>query len=138
MSLPTSYLQNRKQFVSVLGEISESLPVIYGVPQESCLGSLVFLIYTNDLGKISKSCEIILFADDTNIFVSTGTQELAFKTAQKILNIISNYMNCITCKTENAEKLNKFVLKSSDNKLTWQLQPHLSSLVKNCLAAQED
>ena len=135
----------------------------------SCLGPLLFLIYINDLGKISNSCEIILFADDTNIFVSGGTQELAFTTAQEILNTISNYMNCNklhvnlkkycymyfnnTCKTENAEKLNNFVLKISntflpqvehtkfrgviiDNKLTWQ--PHLSSLVKNCPAAQED
>ena len=64
----TSYLQNRKQCVSVLGEFSESLPVIYGVPQRSCLGPLLFLIYINDLGKISKSSEIILFADDTNFF----------------------------------------------------------------------
>ena len=85
-----------------------------------------FKINPNDLGKISKSCEIILFADDTNIFVSAGTQELAFATAQEVLNIISNYMNCNklhvnlekscymyfnnTRKTENTEKLNKFVL----------------------------
>ena len=161
LSLLTSYLQNRKQCVSVLGETSESLHVIYGVPQGSCLGPLLFLIYINDLGKISKSCEIILFADDTNTFVSAGTQELAFATAQEVLNIISNYMNCNklhvnlekscytyfnnTCKTENTERLNKFVLNISnttlpqventkflgviiDDKLTWQ--PHLISLVK--------
>ena len=89
MSLLTSYLQNRKQCLLVLGEISESLPDIYGVPQGSCLGPLNFLIYINDLGKISKSCEIILFADDINIFVSGETQELAFTTAQEILNTIS-------------------------------------------------
>ena len=69
LSLLTSYLQNRQQCVSVLGKTSESLPVIYGVPQGSCLAPLLFLIYINDLGKISKSCVIILFADDTNIFV---------------------------------------------------------------------
>ena len=133
LSLLTSYLQNRKQCVLVLGEISESLPVIYGVPQGSCLGPLLFLIYINDLGKISKSCEIILFADDTNIFVSGGTQELAFTTAQEILKTISNYMNCNklhvnlekscymyfnnTSKSEKVEKLNNFVLKISNTSL---------------------
>ena len=95
--------------------------------------SLTFLIYINDLGKISKSCEIILFAADTNIFVSAGTQELSFATAQKILNIISNYMNCNklrvnlekscymyfnnTRKTENTERSNKFVLNISNTSL---------------------
>ena len=83
MSLLTSNLQNRQQCVSVLGETSESLPVIYGVPQGSCLGHLLFLIYINDLGKISKSCEIILFADKTNIFVSAKTQELALQQHKK-------------------------------------------------------
>ena len=94
LSLLASYLANRKQCVSVLGETSTLLSVIYGVPQGSCLGPLLFLIYINDLGSLSKDSEIILFADDTNIFVSAQTLESAFKTAQTVLNKISGYMNC--------------------------------------------
>ena len=53
LSLLASYLKDRTQVVSVPGEISEGMSIIYGVPQGSCLGPLLFLIYINDLGKIS-------------------------------------------------------------------------------------
>ena len=70
-----SYLSNRKQCVSALGEISEQLAVIFGVPQGSCLGPLLFLIYINDISNIFKSNELILFADDTNIFVKAKSKQ---------------------------------------------------------------
>ena len=70
-----SYLSNRKQYVSVLAD------VIYGVPQGSCLGPLLFLIYINDISKTSNEGEFIIFADDTNIYVRGQTALLAFKTA---------------------------------------------------------
>ena len=78
--------------MSVLGENSDLADVIYGVPQGSCLGPLLFLIYINDISNTSNEGEFILFADDTNIFVRGQTALLAFKTANEILRKVNDYM----------------------------------------------
>ena len=69
-----SYLTNRqmrvKCCVSSTGkcEHSKYQPLTYGAPQGSCLGPLIFLIFTNDLHKQIENCSTILFADDATLY----------------------------------------------------------------------
>ena len=63
-----SYLKDRKQFVRYKGKSSSTKKIECGVPQRSVLGPLLFLIYINDIVDIPKHNNILLYADDTNIF----------------------------------------------------------------------
>ena len=71
-----SYLQNRKMRVkcttSSTGklEYSRYQTVNYGTPQGSCLGPLIFIIFTNDLHQQLINTASLLFADDTTLYMT--------------------------------------------------------------------
>ena len=68
-----SYLNNRMQFCKVSGVSSDIKDIDIGVPQGSCLGPLLFLIYINDLPLALKNAETNMYADDIIISYSSKT-----------------------------------------------------------------
>ena len=77
--------------VSINGHELSLASVLYGVPEGSVLGPLLFLIYINDLNQAIKFCKVHHFADDTNL-----------------LHFI-----------ESVAKLNKFVNQDMKNLTVW-------------------
>ena len=66
-----NYLSNRKQFIQINDEEKTELETITcGVPQGSILGPLLFLLYVNDLKNASNLLDTIMYADDTNLFLT--------------------------------------------------------------------
>ena len=65
-----NYLTNRKQYVLYNNVKSDYETVLCVVPQGSIIGPLLFLLYINDLANVSHKLFLLLFADDSNIFIS--------------------------------------------------------------------
>ena len=65
-----SYLSGRRQYVLVNKHASNMAMITCGVPQGSILGPLLFIIYINDLVTVSNKLKNIMFADDTNLFIT--------------------------------------------------------------------
>ena len=72
-----SYISNRYQYVDFNGSISSTKVVDTGVPQGSILGPLLFLIYINELPRVSPLFNMVIYADDTTLYskLSNNTNE---------------------------------------------------------------
>jgi hypothetical protein len=86
-----NYLIDRQQQVRCNNYLSKRLPIRHGVPQGSILGPLLFIIYINDLPNSTSLLHFILFADDTNVFLSNSSYEQLFKTANIELKSVSDW-----------------------------------------------
>ena len=136
------------QYVTYNGAKSKRETIKCGVPQGSILGPLLFLLYINDLSTVSNDCFSVLFADDTNMFVTgKNTSEMCVKLNNDLgeicewlrcnklsLNILKTHYMIFTTKNKTAQDLDikisntavervydtKFLGVYIDAQLTWK------------------
>ena len=81
------YLKNRRQYVEFEDTKSEILPITVGVPQNSILGPLLFIIYINDFSQASSIFKFIMYAGDTTLFSNLASFGNNIETKESLINV---------------------------------------------------
>ena len=89
-----SYLSNRFQKVKIKENVSSEKKMTCGVPQGSILGPLLFIMYINDICQVSETMSLILFADDTNLFMKDKCLDTLANRMTEELDKIQDWLNC--------------------------------------------
>ena len=111
-----SYLSNRVQYVDFDGVSSSKSVITCGVPQGSILGPLLFLLYINDLSEVSSILFSLLFADDSNTFLSGKNPDELIRSMNIEIDKILKWLN-INKLTLNVKKTHYMFFRKSRSKL---------------------
>ena len=99
--------------------------VLYGVPQGSVLGPLLFLIYINDLNQALKFCKVHHFADDTNLLHFSKSMTKLNKYVNVDMKNLTDWLNANKISL-NVPKTELVILKHQRNKIDSEVKIKLS------------
>lgn len=80
------YLSDRYQYVQYNAHVSDTVPVLSGVPQGSVLAPMLFLLYINDITK-HVDVNIRLFADDCVLYHTIKTEDDQTKLSNSLYKV---------------------------------------------------
>ena len=101
LKLVHNYLSNRKQRTKINSLYNSLLKIIFGVPQGSILGPLLFIIFLIDLFFIIKDTDIASYADDSTPCVIADNIDGVIKFLEEASEILFKWFN------ENENELNE-------------------------------
>ena len=104
-----SYLSDRSQIVCIGNKLSQLVNISMGVPQGTCLGPILFLLYVNNLSDYITSSLTAMYADDTT-FVSSGTSEIQLQQSMNSTLEIASHWFTENRLIVNARKLNSILI----------------------------
>ena len=84
-------MSGRQQLVDFSGTFSSCENITFGVPQGSILGSLLFLIYVNDMSGVIDN-KLLLYADHSAILVADKDISTVENALQTDLQIVSEWL----------------------------------------------
>ena len=110
-----TYLKCRSCSVYIDGCSSDSSSLVFGVPQGSVIGPMMFVTYTLPVGDIIRKHNICfhVYADDTQLYVSfspsiPGAAQAALKRLEDCISELQNWMNSNKLKL-NSDKTEFFI-----------------------------
>ena len=128
LRLVQSYLSNRKQRTKINSEFSSWEEILFGVPQGSILGPLLFNIFLCDLFFIMNDVEFASYADDnTPFFVGDDLNDVILK-LQNASKTLFKWFNDNQMKA-NPDKCHFF--RTSSVKTSIMIENKQTALVKN-------
>ena len=118
-----SYLVNRSQRIQMHGRLSAERPVLFGVPQGSVLGPLMFICYTAPLGDVARrhGINVHLYADDTQLY-------LAFipHSDEDTIQAVTRIQDCVA-ELQDWMNINKLKFNATKTEIIVMCAPHIKT-----------
>ena len=86
----SAYLKNRKPRTKIGSTFSEYLNILFGVPQGSILGTLLFLIFIADIFYLNYDLDFASYADDTTSYICGQGSNKVIKVLEPNVNKLFN------------------------------------------------
>lgn len=126
LSLFTSYLDNRHQ-VTIFGYSSEIGQVVSAVLQGSVLGPTMFSMYIIDVVNLLPADDIVLYADDTNVFFAGSDMNILQEASNIWLFLLSVWFKSNILQL-NVTKTKYIMLRAKNKAITNDFRLHFEQI----------